>query len=155
MSEIDVGILIGKVEILTDTIKTLDEHNSKQHSSMFEYINQLQEKTRGLEVEQVGIQVFNAGVSENLNLIITDIRTLKTDVSDDIKELRNAMLIQLQQGFFDKFSKFCKESIVPFAKTKAGMLILTFIALIIGYISLRYFIGLNEILALVSKFTTR
>lgn len=147
----DVGILIGKVESLVETVKVLDSHNSRQHTSMFDYITALQTKVSGIEIEQMGAKIFGEGLSENLTLIITDIKDLKVNVSKDISELRSVMLIQLQQRIFERVSNFFVEALIPFIKTKAGFIISILITVIVIYVICGYFIGFDKILLLIDK----
>lgn len=140
MSERDIGILLGRVDSLAETIKSLDTHNSEQHKTMFIYINELKEKIGQVEIEQAGVKVYGEGLNETLTYIITEISGLKENTAKDISELRSVILVQLGQGFLKRLFDFQLDflsKITDFVKTKAGavisiLIVIAIIACIFG-----------------------
>lgn len=151
----DIGMLVGRVEALTETVKSLDTHNSNQHQAMFSYIDDLKGKVSQVEIEQAGMRVFNEGLSENLTMIIGNIGELKINVSKDILELRSVMLIQLQQNLFSKINQFFKDALIPFIQTKAGFIIAVIITVVVIYVLAGYYIGFDKILLLIDRLLKR
>lgn len=126
MSERDIGILLGRVDSLAEIIKSLDTHNSSQHTAMFTYIDDLKGKISQIEIEQMGVKVYGEGLNENLTYIIAEIGELKDNTKKDITELRTVMLVQLGQGFWKRIFDFQIDLITKltdFVKTKAGAII--------------------------------